>query len=80
MAILEAERSYVDLKSQVTINGVCYMFVSDVKYLLSDHSTAKVWSAGVFSIALWYVVSRHPRECVLILTIIHLPCNCVSFK
>ncbi|KNA16255.1 hypothetical protein SOVF_090830 [Spinacia oleracea] len=58
MAILEAERSYVDLKSQVTINGVCYMFVSDVKYLLSDHSTAKVWSAGVFSIALWDARTR----------------------
>ncbi|XP_021734312.1 type II inositol polyphosphate 5-phosphatase 15-like isoform X1 [Chenopodium quinoa] len=58
MAILEAERSYVDLKSQVTLNGVCYMFVSDVKYLVSDHSTAKVWSAGVFSFALWDARTR----------------------
>lgn len=55
MASLEVERSYVDLKSQVTINGICYMFVSDVKYLLSNHSTAKVWSAGVLSFALWYI-------------------------
>jgi len=55
MAALVIERSYVDLKSQVTINGVCYMFASDVKYLVSDHSTAKVWSAGHQSFALWYV-------------------------
>lgn len=53
MASIEVERSYVDLKSQVTISGVCYMFLSDVKYLLANHSTAKVWSAGIFSFALW---------------------------
>lgn len=58
MAILEVERAYVDLKSQVTISGVCYMFVSDVKFLLSNHSTAKVWSAGVFSFALWDARTR----------------------
>ncbi|KAL2941435.1 Type II inositol polyphosphate 5-phosphatase 15 [Bienertia sinuspersici] len=58
MASLGVERSYIDLKSQVTINGVCYMFVSDVKYLLSDHSTAKVWSAGVLSTALWDARTR----------------------
>ncbi|KAK9692239.1 hypothetical protein RND81_09G250900 [Saponaria officinalis] len=58
MAILTVERSYVDLKNQVTINGVCYMFASDVKYLLSDHSSAKVWSGGQFSFAIWDARTR----------------------
>ncbi|KMT14685.1 hypothetical protein BVRB_4g074530 [Beta vulgaris subsp. vulgaris] len=58
MASIEVERSYVDLKSQVTISGVCYMFLSDVKYLLANHSTAKVWSAGIFSFALWDAQTR----------------------
>lgn len=59
LASLIVERSYVDLKNQVTINGVCYMFALDVKYLVSDHSTAKVWSAGHQSFALW---DAHTRE------------------
>ncbi|GAB4835331.1 hypothetical protein Ancab_000242 [Ancistrocladus abbreviatus] len=58
MAALVVERSYIDLRSQVTINGVCYMFSSDVKFLLSDHSTAKVWSGGIFSLALWDARTR----------------------
>ncbi|CAO2837462.1 unnamed protein product [Amaranthus hypochondriacus] len=58
IASLVIERSYVDLKSQVTINGVCYMFMSDVKCLVSNHSTAKVWSAGVLSFALWDARTR----------------------
>ncbi|KAL9248298.1 hypothetical protein vseg_021637 [Gypsophila vaccaria] len=58
MAILMVERSYIDLKSQVTVNGVCYMFASDVKYLLSDHSSGKVWSGGLFSFAIWDARTR----------------------
>ncbi|XP_074321189.1 type II inositol polyphosphate 5-phosphatase 15 [Silene latifolia] len=58
MAVLTVERSYVDLKSQVTINGVCYMFTSDVKYLLSDHSAGKVWSVGLFLFAIWDARTR----------------------
>ncbi|KAL8166219.1 hypothetical protein V2J09_007718 [Rumex salicifolius] len=52
MAAITLERAYIDLKNQVTINGVCYMFASDVKYLASDNSTAKVWSAGIFTFAM----------------------------
>uniref|UniRef100_A0A3Q7JU49 MSP domain-containing protein n=1 Tax=Solanum lycopersicum TaxID=4081 RepID=A0A3Q7JU49_SOLLC len=37
MAALLVERSIVDLKSQVTVNGVCNISSSDVKCLLSDH-------------------------------------------
>ncbi|CAO2836030.1 unnamed protein product [Amaranthus hypochondriacus] len=53
IASLVHERSYVDLKSEVAINGVCYMFLSNVKCLVSNHSTTMVWSAGVLSFVLW---------------------------
>ncbi|OVA05738.1 Inositol polyphosphate-related phosphatase [Macleaya cordata] len=53
MAALLVERSFVDLRSQVTVNGVCSISASDVKFLLSDNSRAKVWSAGYLSFALW---------------------------
>ncbi|KAJ4973015.1 hypothetical protein NE237_006189 [Protea cynaroides] len=58
MAALLVERSYIDLKSQVTINGVCSISSSDVKYLLSDNVKAKVWSAGQLSFALWDARTR----------------------
>ncbi|KAF8388653.1 hypothetical protein HHK36_027330 [Tetracentron sinense] len=58
MAALLVERSYIDLRSQVTINGVCNISASDVKYLLSDNSRAKVWSAGFLSFALWDARTR----------------------
>lgn len=48
------ERSYIDLRSQVSQNGVCSnIFTLDVKYMLSDHSGAKVWTASYQSLALW---------------------------
>lgn len=53
MAALLVERSIVDLKSQVTVNGVCNISSSDVKCLLSDHVRAKVWAAGSASFSLW---------------------------
>ncbi|THF96362.1 hypothetical protein TEA_011989 [Camellia sinensis var. sinensis] len=53
MAALIVERSYIDLRSQVTMNGACNIFTSDVKYLLSDNAGAKVWCAGYLSFALW---------------------------
>ncbi|KAJ7978312.1 Type II inositol polyphosphate 5-phosphatase [Quillaja saponaria] len=53
MAALSMERSYIDLRSQVTAHGFSNTLNSDVKYLLSDNSRAKVWSAGYFSLALW---------------------------
>ncbi|KAK9106372.1 hypothetical protein Syun_022383 [Stephania yunnanensis] len=53
MASLLVERSYVDLRSQVTFNGVCNISGSDVKYILSDNCRGKVWSAGYLSFALW---------------------------
>lgn len=54
MASLLAERSYIDLRSQVTQNGACNnIFTSDIKYMLSDHAGAKVWTASYQSFALW---------------------------
>ncbi|XP_020571774.1 type II inositol polyphosphate 5-phosphatase 15-like [Phalaenopsis equestris] len=53
MAALLVERSYVDLRSQVTVNGVCSLPAVDIKYLLSDNSRSKVWSAGSLIFALW---------------------------
>ncbi|KAK3031001.1 hypothetical protein RJ639_036851 [Escallonia herrerae] len=59
MAALLVERSYIDLKSQVTGNDVfCNVFSADVKYMLSDHCSAKVWSAGYQSYALWDARTR----------------------
>jgi hypothetical protein len=57
MAALILERSYIDLRSQLNVNGFSNIFTSDVKYLLSDNSRAKVWSAGYLSFALWYVLT-----------------------
>ncbi|KAK2998745.1 hypothetical protein RJ639_023184 [Escallonia herrerae] len=46
MAALLVERSFVDLRSQVTVNGVCNISSSDVKCFISDNVRAKVWAAG----------------------------------
>lgn len=54
MAALLVERSGIDLKSQVTTNGVCSIPSSDVKYLLSDNVTSKIWAASSLSFSLWY--------------------------
>lgn len=52
-AALMVERSYVDLRSQLSTNGFNNVLNSDVKYLLSDNSRSKVWSAGYVTFALW---------------------------
>ncbi|KAH1191910.1 Type II inositol polyphosphate 5-phosphatase 15 [Glycine max] len=57
-AAIFVERSYVDLRSQLSTNGFSNMLTSDVKYLVSDNSRAKVWSAGYFSFALWDARTR----------------------
>ncbi|PKA54860.1 Type I inositol 1,4,5-trisphosphate 5-phosphatase 12 [Apostasia shenzhenica] len=53
IATFSVERSYVDLRNQVTFNGVCSLPAVDIKYLLSDYSRSKVWSAGGLTFALW---------------------------
>lgn len=55
IAALTVERSFIDLRSQVAVNGFNSILTSDIKNLLSDKCRAKVWSAGFLSFALWYV-------------------------
>ncbi|KAL0368718.1 UNVERIFIED_CONTAM: Type I inositol polyphosphate 5-phosphatase 12 [Sesamum calycinum] len=58
MASLLVERSVIDLKSQVTVNGVCNISSSDVKCLLSDNARAKVWAVGSLAFSLWDARTR----------------------
>ncbi|PIN25960.1 Inositol polyphosphate 5-phosphatase [Handroanthus impetiginosus] len=58
MASLLVERSVIDLKSQVTVNGVCNISSSDVKCLLSDTVRAKVWAVGSLTFSLWDARTR----------------------
>lgn len=55
MAALKMERACIDLRNQVTVNGVCQLSSSDLRYILADNTRGKVWSAGYLSFALWYV-------------------------
>ncbi|KAJ8637470.1 hypothetical protein MRB53_011737 [Persea americana] len=41
---LKMERTCIDLRNQVTVNGVCQLSSSDIKHLLFDNTRAKVWS------------------------------------
>ncbi|KDP32488.1 hypothetical protein JCGZ_13413 [Jatropha curcas] len=66
MAALLVERSYIDPRSQNAVNGFCNMLTSDVKFLLSDNSRAKIWSAGYLSFALW---DAHTRELLKVFNI-----------
>ncbi|KAL8487247.1 hypothetical protein ACS0TY_023792 [Phlomoides rotata] len=58
MATLLVERSCIDLKSQVTVNGTCSISSSDVKCLLSDNVRAKVWAVCSLSFSLWDARTR----------------------
>ncbi|KAM7266266.1 hypothetical protein ACFE04_004163 [Oxalis oulophora] len=53
MAALLVERSFIDLRNQVTVNGACRISSSDIKCLISDHVRAKVWCAQPLSFSLW---------------------------
>ncbi|KAK4254788.1 hypothetical protein QN277_007884 [Acacia crassicarpa] len=53
MATLLVERSYIDLRSQVTVNGVCSLSSQEVKCLLSDNAKARVWCTSPQSFSLW---------------------------
>lgn len=56
MAALTVERSYIDLRGQISsVYGFSSILASEIKNLLSDRSKAKVWSTGYVSFALWYV-------------------------
>ena len=69
MSSLLVERSYIDPWTQVAVNGFTDVLASDVRYLLSDRSTAKVWSAGYLSFALWYVFTLNILKFDIILIV-----------
>ncbi|KAH6786163.1 Endonuclease/exonuclease/phosphatase family protein [Perilla frutescens var. hirtella] len=66
MATLLVERSCIDLKSQVTVNGTCSISSSDIKCLLSDNVRAKVWAVASLSFSLW---DARTRELVKVFTV-----------
>jgi hypothetical protein len=53
MAALLVERSYIDLRNQVTVNGVCPLPGSDIKHMVADCSRSKVWTVTSLTFALW---------------------------
>lgn len=53
MAVLSVERSYIDPRSQTSVNGFANTLTSDVMFLVSDHTRAKVWSGSPLTFALW---------------------------
>ncbi|XP_056172686.1 type I inositol polyphosphate 5-phosphatase 12-like isoform X1 [Syzygium oleosum] len=63
MAALLVERSFIDLKSQVTVNGVCSISSSDVKCLLADNVRGKVWAVGALSFSKWNARTKELLKC-----------------
>ncbi|RID40335.1 hypothetical protein BRARA_J00389 [Brassica rapa] len=58
MATMLVERSAIDLRSQVTVNGTCSLSSSEVKYLLADSVRAKVWAVQSLSFSIWDARSK----------------------
>ncbi|XP_038998241.1 type II inositol polyphosphate 5-phosphatase 15-like isoform X3 [Hibiscus syriacus] len=58
MTSLLMGRSFIDLRSQIAVNGFSSILNSDIKCLLSDNIRAKVWSSGYLSFALWDARTR----------------------
>ncbi|CAN8285333.1 unnamed protein product [Cochlearia groenlandica] len=58
MAALLVERSGIDLRSQVTVNGTCSISSSDVKFLLVDTVRAKVWAVQHLLFSIWDARSK----------------------
>lgn len=78
MAALSVERSFIDPRGQAAVNGVGNILTSDVRYLLSDTSRAKVWSAGYLSFALWYTFSLLHLKFSKYLLLVHFAELCLE--
>ena len=63
MAALLVERAYIDLRNHCTVGNVCSLPASDVKYMLVDHSRAKVWTVTSMTFALWYAFTYTDEIC-----------------
>ncbi|KAI4988757.1 hypothetical protein ZWY2020_036074 [Hordeum vulgare] len=57
-AIAKSLRAYIDLRNHCTVGNVCSLPASDVKYMLADHSRAKVWTLTSMTFALWDARTR----------------------
>ncbi|KAG8047853.1 hypothetical protein GUJ93_ZPchr0008g12565 [Zizania palustris] len=57
-ASLVMERSYIDLRNNVTATNISSLPAADVKYMLADHCRAKVWSLTSMAFALWNARTR----------------------
>lgn len=62
MSALLVERSFIDLRNQVTVNGICPLPASDIKFMVADKCKSKVWTATGLTFALWYV--SHDFLCI----------------
>ncbi|KAJ4773111.1 Type I inositol polyphosphate 5-phosphatase 12 [Rhynchospora pubera] len=58
MAALLVERSFVDLRNQVTVNGVCPLPASAIKIIVADKCRSKVWTSTSLTFALWDARTR----------------------
>ncbi|KAJ0250827.1 Type I inositol polyphosphate 5-phosphatase 13 [Hirschfeldia incana] len=58
MAALLIERSPIDLRSKVTVNGTCSISSSEIKHLLNDSVRAKVWAVQSLSFSIWDARSK----------------------
>ncbi|KAG7650666.1 Type II inositol polyphosphate 5-phosphatase 15 [Arabidopsis thaliana] len=58
MAALAVERSYIDPRNMVSANGFANTLTSDVTFLVSDLTRARVWSASPLTFAIWDARTR----------------------
>lgn len=50
--------SYIDLRSRGAAAGASSLINSDVRFLIAEHSTCRVWSGGSYLLALWDARTR----------------------
>ena len=55
VAILSMERSYIDFRRDGALVGTCGLLdlVSGFCFLITQRRAGRVWSGGLFSLALW---------------------------
>lgn len=78
IGVSSLKRSYIDPRSQVNQNGLNNSLGADVKYLLSDYSKGRVWSASYTSFALWYALSVESCRLIFFFNLIHVEYLCIG--
>jgi hypothetical protein len=74
MAALLVERAYIDLRNHCTVGNVCSLPASDVKYMLADHSRAKVWTVTSMTFALWYASHTQMKVAIFLKDLEQMKC------